>query len=75
MVALLALPIVFGAGFLIVKKYNTQAILFGSGILMMLVGVLAGGAEFLPKGVSTYGATVVDFFLVIKSISSSTFAN
>ncbi|MGY3570264.1 C4-dicarboxylate transporter DcuC [Vibrio paucivorans] len=74
MVALLALPIVFGAGFLIIKKYNTQAVLFGSGILMMLVGVIAGGPEFLPKGVSSSGATVVDFFLVIKSISSSTLA-
>ncbi len=74
MVALLALPIVFGAGFLIIKKYNTQAVLFGSGILMMLIGVIAGGPEFLPKGVSSSGATVVDFFLVIKSISSSTLA-
>ncbi|CAH8192652.1 C4-dicarboxylate transporter [Vibrio aestuarianus] len=74
MIALLALPIVFGAGFLIIKKYNTQAVLFGSGILMMLIGVIAGATEFLPKGVSSSGATVVDFFLVIKSISSSTLA-
>ncbi|ENM5750973.1 C4-dicarboxylate transporter DcuC [Vibrio mimicus] len=75
MVALLALPIVFGAGFLIIKKYNTQAVLFGAGILMMLIGVMAGEPDFLPKGVKTSGATVVDFFLVIQSISSSTLAN
>lgn len=74
MVALLALPVFFGAGFLIIKKYNTQAVLFGSGILMMLIGVTAGGPEFLPKGVNSSGATVVNFFLVIKSISSSTLA-
>ncbi|WEM45199.1 C4-dicarboxylate transporter DcuC (plasmid) [Photobacterium sp. DA100] len=74
MVALLALPIVFGAGYLIVKKYNTQAVLFGSGILMMIIGAVAGGSEFLPKGVNSSGATVVDFFLVIQSISSSTLA-
>ncbi len=74
MVALLALPIVFGAGFLIVKKYNTQAVLFGAGLLMMIIGAIAGGPEFLPKGVKPSGATVVDFFLVIKSISSSTLA-
>ncbi|GIB06454.1 C4-dicarboxylate transporter [Vibrio cholerae] len=74
MVALLALPIVFGAGFLIIKKYNTQAVLFGAGILMMLIGVMAGEPDFLPKGVKTSGATVVDFFLVIQSISSSTLA-
>ena len=74
MVALLALPIVFGAGFLIIKKYNTQAILFASGILMMFIGVIAGSPDFLPIGVSTSGATIVDFFIVIKSISSSTLA-
>ncbi|MFV0450069.1 MAG: C4-dicarboxylate transporter DcuC [Vibrio sp.] len=74
MIALLALPIVFGAGFLIIKKYNTQAILFAAGLLMMLIGVLVGGPEFLPKGVKTSGATVVDFFLVIKSLTSSTVA-
>lgn len=50
MIALLALPIVFGAGYLIVKKYNTQAVLFGAGLLMMIVGALVGGPEFLPKG-------------------------
>lgn len=75
MVALLALPIVFGAGFLITKKYNTPAVLFAAGILMMLIGVVAGGPDFLPKGVKTSGATVVDFFVVIKAISSSTLAN
>lgn len=75
MIALLALPIVFGAGYLIVKKYNTQAVLFGAGLLMMIVGALVGGPEFLPKGAKPSGATAVDFFLVIKTISSSTLAN
>ncbi|MDD1781072.1 C4-dicarboxylate transporter DcuC [Enterovibrio sp. ZSDZ35] len=74
MVAILALPIVFGAGYLIVKKYNTQAALFGAGILMMIIGALAGHTDFLPKGVSPSGAVVVDFFLVIKALSSSTLA-
>ncbi|KXF82046.1 C4-dicarboxylate transporter DcuC [Enterovibrio coralii] len=74
MVAILALPIIFGAGYLIVKKYNTQAALFGAGILMMIIGALAGQTDFLPKGVSPSGAVVVDFFLVIKALSSSTLA-
>ncbi len=75
MVALLALPIVFGAGFLIVKKYNTQAVLFGTGIFMMIIGVLlADNVDFLPKGAKPSGSVVVDFFLVIKTISSSTLA-
>lgn len=75
MLALLALPIVLVAGFLIIKKYNTQAVLFGAGLLMMLVGVISGHLDFLPKGVKTSGSTIVDFFLVIKSITSSTLAD
>ncbi|MGL4746155.1 MAG: hypothetical protein ACRCYF_00185, partial [Shewanella sp.] len=65
MLALLALPIVLVSGFLIIKKYNTQAVLFGAGLLMMLVGVISGHLDFLPKGVKTSGSTIVDFFLVI----------
>lgn len=52
MIALLALPIVFGAGYLIVKKYNTQAVLFGAGLLMMIVGALVGGQNSYQKGLS-----------------------
>lgn len=75
MIAILALPIVIGAGYFIAKKYNTSAVLFGAGLLMMLIGAVAGNTDFLPKGVKTSGAEVVDFFLVIQSISSSTLAN
>ncbi|PSW22315.1 C4-dicarboxylate ABC transporter [Photobacterium sanctipauli] len=75
MVPLLSLPIIFGAGYLIVKKYNTQAALFGAGLLMILIGVISGNTEFLPSGTSSSGAIVFDFFLVIKAISSSTVAN
>ncbi len=74
-VPLLSLPIIFGAGYLIVKKYNTQAALFGAGLLMILIGVISGNTEFLPSGTSSSGAIVFDFFLVIKAISSSTVAN
>ncbi len=49
--------------------------LFIAGIVMMIVGAVSGGPEFLPKGTNTSGAQVVDFFLVIKAISSSTLAN
>lgn len=75
MVALLALPIVFCAGYLIIKKYNTQAVLFGTGLLMMMIGVIFFEPDFLPKGAKPTGSVLVDFFLVIKSISSSTLAN
>ncbi|UJF17936.1 C4-dicarboxylate transporter DcuC [Vibrio sp. SS-MA-C1-2] len=74
MFALLALPIVVIAGALIIKKYNTQAVLFGAGLLMIFIGVVVGDPSFLPKGVNSSGSTAVDLFLVIKSISSSTLA-
>ena len=74
MVALLALPIVVGAGFLITKKYNTQAVLFGTGLLMMLIGALSGHIDFVPKGTASSGSVFVDFFLAIKAISSGTLA-
>ncbi|WP_027695125.1 MULTISPECIES: C4-dicarboxylate transporter DcuC [Vibrio] len=74
MVALLALPIVFGAGLLITKKYNTQAVLFGTGLLMMLIGAFSGHVDFVPKGTASSGSVFVDFFLAIKAISSGTLA-
>ena len=73
MVALLALPIVFGAGYFITKKYNTQAILFAAGLVMMLVGALAGHQDFTPSG-HTSGSFFVDFFMSIKEITSGTLA-
>ncbi|MGO2282158.1 MAG: C4-dicarboxylate transporter DcuC [Vibrio casei] len=73
MVALLALPIVFGAGYVITKKYNTQAILFAAGLVMMLVGALAGHQDFTPSG-HTSGSFFVDFFMSIKEITSGTLA-
>lgn len=75
MYSLIALPIVIAAGYFIVKKYNTQTILFLAGLLMIIVGALFGHTEFLPKGTKPSGALVVDFFLVIKSVSSSSLAN
>ncbi|MGF1737826.1 C4-dicarboxylate transporter DcuC [Photobacterium satsumensis] len=74
-IPLLSLPIIFGAGFLIVKKYNTQAALFAAGLVMILIGVASGNTDFLPSGTNSSGTVVFDFFLVIKALSSSTLAN
>ena len=41
---------------------------------MMLIGAIAGEHDFLPKGTNSSGAVAIDFFLVIKAISSSTLA-
>ncbi|OCH19692.1 C4-dicarboxylate transporter DcuC [Aliivibrio sp. 1S128] len=74
MIAFLALPIILGVGYFIIKKYNTQAVLFLSGLLMIGLGVLNGTTDFLPKGGTPTGSIIVDFFEVIKVISSSTLA-
>ncbi|MEZ9523721.1 C4-dicarboxylate transporter DcuC [Enterovibrio norvegicus] len=72
MITLLALPIIFGVGYFIVKKYNTQAVLFLAGLFMIALAVIDGTTDFLPKGGKPTGSIIVDFFEVIKVISSST---
>lgn len=56
-------------GYFIIKKYNTQAILIVSGLLMIAIGIMAGAEHFLPKGAKPSGAQLLDLFLVIKTIS------
>ncbi|MBY5946874.1 C4-dicarboxylate transporter DcuC [Photobacterium rosenbergii] len=74
MITYLALPSIFGVGYFIVKKYNTQAVLFLAGLMMIALGVISGNTDFMPKGGAHTGSVVVDFFEVIKVISSSTLA-
>nr|WP_086940877.1 C4-dicarboxylate transporter DcuC [Thaumasiovibrio occultus] len=68
----LALPIIVLVGYLIIKKYNTQAVLFLAGLGMIALGVIAGDMEFMAKGGKPTGSIVVDFFEIISVVSSST---
>lgn len=74
MVTYLAIPTIFMVGYFIIKKYNTQAVLLSSGLFMIALGVLSGNPDFMPKGGTSTGSVIVDFFEVIKVISSSTLA-
>ncbi|MFC1236567.1 C4-dicarboxylate transporter DcuC [Vibrio sp. F74] len=74
MITLLALPVIFSVGYFVVKKYNTQAVLFLAGLTMIALGVIDGNPDFMPKGGASTGSVIVDFFEVIKVISSSTLA-
>ncbi|PSW09981.1 C4-dicarboxylate ABC transporter [Photobacterium sanctipauli] len=74
MITYLAVPSIFGVGYFIVKKYNTQAVLFLAGLLMIALGVINGNPDFLPKGGTHTGSIIVDFFEVIKVLSSTTLA-
>ncbi|MGF1697779.1 C4-dicarboxylate transporter DcuC [Vibrio lamellibrachiae] len=72
MVTFLALPIIFSVGYFVVKKYNTQAVLFLAGLMMIALGVMDGASDFIPKGGKPTGSVIVDFFEVITVLSSST---
>ncbi|ASK55156.1 C4-dicarboxylate ABC transporter [Vibrio tarriae] len=74
MITYLALPIIFLVGYFIIKKYNTQAVLLLAGLLMIMLGVMNGDTDFMPKGGKPTGAIIVDFFEVIHLIASSTLA-
>lgn len=74
MITYLALPIIFLVGYFIIKKYNTQAVLLLAGLLMIMLGVMNGDTDFMPKGGKPTGSIIVDFFEVIHLIASSTLA-
>lgn len=72
MITYLAIPIVFFVGYFIIKKYNTQAVLLLSGLLMIMLGAMSGDIDFMPKGGKPTGSMLVDFFEIIHVIASST---
>ncbi|SUT90890.1 MULTISPECIES: C4-dicarboxylate transporter DcuC [Actinobacillus] len=74
MLSIIALFIVFATGYFIIKKYNTQAILLFSGLLMICIGIIGESSQFLPKGTLSSGAAVIDLFLVIKALSAKSVA-
>ncbi|EEY98333.1 anaerobic C4-dicarboxylate transporter DcuC [Vibrio sp. RC586] len=74
MITYLAIPIIFIVGYFIIKKYNTQAVLLLSGLFMIMLGVINGDADFMPKGGKPTGSIIVDFFEIIHVIASSTLA-
>ncbi|ENM5798118.1 C4-dicarboxylate transporter DcuC [Vibrio mimicus] len=74
MITYLAIPIIFLVGFFIIKKYNTQAVLLLAGLFMIMLGVINGDGDFMPKGGKPTGSIIVDFFEVIHVIASSTLA-
>lgn len=75
MITYLAIPIIFLVGYFIVKKYNTQSVLLISGLLMIMLGIINGYDNFIPKGGESTGAIIFDLFEVIKVIASSTLSS
>lgn len=59
-----------GAGYLLVKRYNTVMVLLFSGIAMLLLAKAGGLATFLPKNVAPAGFILFDLFALMQDISA-----
>ncbi|MDU4959329.1 MAG: C4-dicarboxylate transporter DcuC [Sporomusaceae bacterium] len=66
----LSVIITFWVGFLIVKKYKPQPVLFMAGLILMFAAVLLGLGTILPAKQST-GSVIFDAFEFIKQTMSS----
>lgn len=66
----ISLIVTFWVGFLIVKKYKPQPVLFIAGLVLMFAAVAFGFGKILPEKAST-GFVVFDAFEFIKQTMSS----
>lgn len=66
----ISLIVTFWVGFLIVKKYKPQPVLFMGGLMLMFVAVALGLGKILPVKEST-GSVIFDAFEFIKQTMSS----
>ena len=66
----LSLIVTFWTGFLIVKRYKPQPVLFLAGIVLMYAAVFLGLGSILPEKQAT-GSVLVDAFEFIKTTFSS----
>lgn len=66
----LSLIVTFWVGYLIVKKYKPQPVLFMAGLILMFAAVALGLGQILPAKSST-GSVFVDAFEFIKQTMSS----
>ncbi|WP_371372500.1 C4-dicarboxylate transporter DcuC [Sporomusa aerivorans] len=67
---ILSLVVTFWVGYLIVKKYKPQPVLFMAGMILMFAGVALGLGKILPVKDST-GSVLFDAFEFIKQTMSS----
>ena len=66
----ISLIVTFWVGFLIVKKYKPQPVLFMAGLILMFAAVALGLGKILPAKDST-GFVIFDAFEYIKQVMSS----
>lgn len=74
MVALISLVVILVTGYLIVKKYNPQMVLFIAGIVLLASAILLGVGTPLPEAKSS-GSVWLDIFTYIKGMMGSTVAD
>jgi DcuC family C4-dicarboxylate transporter len=66
----LAILVTLGAGWGIVKKYQTHMVLFSAGLIMVALAVLSGVTAILPKGAPSSGFIWFDIVDLIRLISA-----
>lgn len=64
------IAVTLGAGYLLVKRYNTVMVLLFAGIVMLLLAKALGLETFLPKTVKPSGFVLFDLFKLFQSISA-----
>lgn len=67
---LMGILVTVGAGYLLVKRYNTVMVLLFAGIIMLLLAMAGGLTTFLPKNVAPSGFILFDLFKLMQSISA-----
>ena len=67
----ISLIVTFWVGYLIVKKYKPQPVLFLGGMILMFAGVALGMGKILPGKAPTTGLMLFDAYEFIKATFSS----
>lgn len=66
----IALLIVGLTGWLIFKRYQTAMTLFMAGMVLILLGYMAGVPDMLPKGVKPSGFFFFDIFDILRKFAT-----
>lgn len=66
-----ALLVTVGAGWMMVKKFPNHMTLFLAGLLLIVVCILAGETNILPKGMKSSGLIWFDIFDLLRKCATS----
>lgn len=70
----IAVIIIAMTGILIFKRYQTAMVLFLAGLFLIVLAILAGVPNYLPKGVKPSGIAIFDIFDILKHFATKQMA-